>query len=117
MGNAYTTSTKVMDELPSDVPADVQAKFAGWIEDASRKIDANLPGYETPFNAITDTPPTPSEIEEAARYLVIDRAMRKMGLLRYDDKGSPVEKYKADATEILRKLREGESVIPEAQLP
>lgn len=113
MGNAYTTQAKVIDEILDDVPAEALALIPGWIEDESRTIDAALPGYQTPFAASPGTPPI---IEKAARFLVVDRLLRKLGLLRTDDDGRLVETYRRDAEKILKQLREGELIIPEVQM-
>ena len=116
MGNAYTTSAAVLNECPPDVSAAVQALIAGWIEDVSRQIDAAVPNYSTPFKAVTGSPVTPPIVEEAARYLVADRVLRKTGLLRYDTEGRLVDSLKAAGDLILRQLRDGDRVIPTSQL-
>lgn len=118
MATAYTTSANVLNELHSDVPAAVQALFAAWIESDSRKADSYLTPYTTPLNAITAGTPTPAIVEEAVRYLVVDRAMRKQGLLRYDEAepGRIADSYQRRGERILEKLRDGELIIPASQL-
>lgn len=116
MPNVYTTQEKVLDELFDDVSAVVTAKIAGWISDESRNIDAALPNYSTPFNDIAGTPATPAAIEKACRFLVVDRVMRKVGLLRYDSDGKLQESYRAEGERLLRQLRDGDLVIPSDQL-
>lgn len=112
----YTTQAKVLDELPNDLPAPVKDKLPGWIEDESGEIDTGLPNYTTPFADIAGTPKTPTRIEKIARFLVLDRVCRKLGLLRYDDDGKLLESYKAEAERLLRRLRDGDDVIPASQL-
>ena len=112
MANVYTTSTKVLDELPSSVPTAVSSKIDGWIADESRAVDSALPNYTTPFADIAASPATPALIEEATRYLVIDRALRKSGLLRYDALGKLVDSYEVKGKALLRDLRDGARVLP-----
>lgn len=116
MPNVYTTQEKVLDELPNDLPATVKDKIPGWIEDESGNIDTALPNYNTPFADIAGTPKTPTAIEKIARYLVLDRACRKLGLLRYDEDGKPTESYKTEAERLIRRLKDGDDVIPASQL-
>lgn len=110
----YTTPERVLDELPraSTIPADVTAKIPGWITDKSRVVDSWITGYPTPFADIAGNPPTPAVIEEATRYLVVDQVMRKLGTIRRDDDGKPVDSYKQDGESILRKIQTGERIIP-----
>ncbi|GEM_PF-5886636 len=112
----YTTPENVLDELPDDVSAAIQAKIPGWITGASAQVDAGLPGYPA-FQAITDTPATPSLIEEITRLLVVDRVIRKLGLIRRSGEEEAVETYRAQADRMLRQLADGERVIPLDQMP
>lgn len=116
MANVYTTQTKVLDELFTDVSADVQAKIPGWAEDESRNIDAALVNYTTPFNDIAGTPATPPIIEKACRYYVAHRVLQKLGVNRYDENEKASESYEQKADRLIRRLRDGEDVIPQSQL-
>jgi hypothetical protein len=110
----YTTSERVLDELPraSTIPADVTGKIPGWITDASRLVDSWIVSYPTPFADIAANPSTPPVVEEVTRYLVVDRVMRKLGTIRRDDDGKAVDTYKQEAECTLRKIQTGERIIP-----
>lgn len=112
----YTTSENVIDEIADDINAAVTAKIPGWAEAESRTIDATLINYTTPFNDIAGTPPTPAIVEKACRLLVVDRVMRKLGLIRTDENGRLVETYRQAGERIIRQLRDGDLVIPSEQL-
>jgi hypothetical protein len=118
MGNAYTTQQKVLDEGLKDVPNSSKALIPGWIEDSSRIVDTALARvYRVPFRDITASPGTPSLIEQIARYLTVDRLLRKLGLLRYDENNRLVDSYEQKAWDLLDKLKSGELAIPADQLP
>ncbi len=118
MGNSYTTQASVLAETTNDIPASAQALIPGWIQDESRTVDTWLLNYSVPFNDIvTGVPPTPSIIERATRYLVLDRLFRNVGLLRYDEAGRVVDSFRVNGERILYQLQCGEIVISAAELP
>jgi len=113
----YTTPDDVIDEVGiDDIPTNVQAKIPNWIAAESQVIDAALPNYEVPFADVSATPSTPGLIQKACRFLVLDRVLRKLAMIRTDDNGRVVESYKHEGERILRQLRDGEAVIPAGQL-
>lgn len=82
MSNKYTTSIKVLEELPGAIPEDLtDDKIEGYIEDASRYIDARLPNYAG-FPDIGGTPSTPALIEKIARLIAARDCMIFMGEIR-----------------------------------
>jgi len=84
MGNKYTTSTKVKEEIPGSLPESLtDAKIEGYIEDASRYIDARLPNYAG-FSDIGSSPSTPRIIEKITRYLSVHDCLVFMGEMRGD---------------------------------
>lgn len=113
----YTTTDDVIAELGlTDIPASVQAQIPAWITEEGQVIDASLPNYNTPFRDVTDTQSTPGLIKKACRFLVCDRVLRRLGLLRYDENGSVIESYKREGERVVNQLRDGTAVIPEGQL-
>lgn len=108
---AYTTASDVLNEVVSGVPSGTQALIPDWITAESRYVDSALVNYTVPFSD-----PVPAVVERATRFLVADRVLRKVGLLRYDEAGRVVESYKLEGERILRQLRDGELVIPAAQI-
>ena len=77
----YTTTSRVQDELPGDLPAELSpAVIAGFISDQSRRIDAFLGTcYQVPFPGIGEIPPTPALIERICRRLAAADCLRFLG--------------------------------------
>ncbi|MNK46794.1 hypothetical protein D3C87_655850 [compost metagenome] len=110
----YTSVDNVLMEIPADDLDDeteFKAKIAAWIPQKSAYVDSALPGYAE-FKAFPATPPA---IEEIARLLVVDQALRYFKLERRDPDDA-VETYRQQAERMLRQLADGERVIPLSQL-
>lgn len=94
----YTTTTKVKDNLPSGLPAELtDSLISEYIADGSRTVDGYLQGrYTTPFAAIGDSPPTPRVIEMVARKLAVGQCRLFMGQI--NDENPDVNTEQAIAT-------------------
>jgi len=85
MGNKYTTVDNVLAEIPGTVPASLTtAKVEGYIEDASRYVDARLPNYAG-FPDIESGPATPPVIEKIARLIAAHDCLVYLGQMRGED--------------------------------
>jgi len=114
MGNKYSTSTNVLEEIPGSIPETLDTeKVECYIEDASRYVDARLPNYAG-FPDIGATPPTPALIEKITRLIAARECMVFMGEIRGDD--VPGNELAALAEKILDDLCPADGGAPRALL-
>lgn len=85
MPNVYSTSTKVLEEIPGSTPSSLDAaKVDGYIADASRFVDARLTNYAG-FDDVGGSPATPALIEKITRLIAAHDCMVYMGEMRGDE--------------------------------
>lgn len=115
----YCTSAKLTDNLPSNLPDDIDATYlAAQISDASAECDELVGShfsrvYESntqKFPDITSTPETPKTIEQCALWLALSRCYEKLDVENYgaEDEAIPRSIYfrnKAEAK--LAQVRDG----------
>jgi len=115
MGNKYTTSTNVLEEIPGSVPeALTTQKIEGYIEDASRFVDARLPNYAG-FADTGGNPQTPKLIEKIARMLAAYDCMVFMGEMRGDEHAGT--ELRTIAEKMLDDLSPTDGSDPRAMIP
>lgn len=114
MGNLYSTSTNVLNEIPGTTPSSLTTgKVDGYIEDASRYVDARLPNYAG-FAGIGGGPSTPRLIEKISRLIAAHDCLVFMGEERGDaSAGSPLRDL-ADA--MLDDLNPKDGSLPRAYI-
>lgn len=110
MGNIYTTSTAVRNELPADPGTTVlpNAVVETYIADRSRYVDDSLPNYPT-FPDVAATTATPRTIERITRFLAAYDCYVRLGIMREDEGVRQVLETQAETQ--LGLLRRGEIVI------
>jgi len=113
---AYTTVTKVRNELPLENPAQLtDAMIEQFIYDSSRRIDAFLYGYyQVPFPAVEQNPPTPALIERLARKIAVNDCLVFLGLANQTELKTAIEEQ---ALLELDRLQRGELRLAGNDLP
>ena len=115
--NVYTTSTLIVELLPSDYSTTIltTAKMTANIAKSSRMTDSFLPNY-WPFQDVAGTPATPGLINRLATVI---GAMLGLDTLQMSDRSSEdsiYQRYAKEADQIIGDLRSGESVIQETSI-
>jgi len=109
---SYTTYVKVIALFPADPPASLtQVVVEAAILDASRELDAMLPGL-IDFPDIGATPATPSIIEKAARYLTFWHLSGLVASLNRTKPDSVAMFYRSEYERIVAGLDDGSISVP-----
>lgn len=111
----YTTSAKVLVQLPSSPPSSVTDNLAEDIADASGIVEAmvgtsfplSYEGSSQKFPDITSDPATPAIVALAATYLAASRQFQRLGESVGENGIPQSEQLHARAMAILDMIREG----------